>query len=47
MIATLDSTSIPMPMRDSLGETCLRAALRQTGCYESDGRAFLDDANSP
>ena len=47
MSVTLDGTSVPMPMRDSLGETRLRTALGQTGCYESDSRALLDDANSP
>ena len=29
MSVTLDATSVPMPMRDSLGETRLRTALGQ------------------
>ena len=47
MIVTLDATSIPMPIRDRLGETRLRTTLAPVRCYESDSQVFLDDVNSP
>ena len=47
MIATLDVTWISVPMRNSLGETCLRSALAQAGSSATDIQAFLDDAYSP
>ena len=47
MIVTRDAARLVVPVRDSLGGTCLRLAQPRAGCPESNIQTGIDHANSP